>query len=470
MSRRLLIVSNRGPLEVDTSADGVRLARTVGGLASALDDTLRAHGGMWIAWVGTHAADELPTDVTGLPYPIRAVRLKERELNDYYAGFANQVMWPLCHTFPSRVRLQPTYWNAYRHANERFAAAVQAVVAPGDLVWVHDFHLCLVPGLLRAAGVPARIGVFWHVPFPPPSVFGILRWRTDVLAGMLGADLLAFQTQPDVENFLASVREFLDLPIVGDPPHIVVGGRRVNVVALPIGIDHAAFRAQARDPEVAARAARLRQTLGADVVMLGVDRLDYTKGILERLRGYERFLERHPEWRRRVCLVQVAVPSRDRVPDYREMKRMIDEAVGRIAGRFTADGRPPLAYVYTGLGRQALAAYYGAADIALVTPLRDGMNLVAKEFVAARRGDEGVLVLSEFAGAAQQLREAVLVNPYDPEAIRRALEVAIAMAPEERRRRMRALDRRVATGDIRWWTRTFIAQLATSDGTTATAA
>jgi trehalose 6-phosphate synthase len=201
MSRRLLIVSNRGPVEVDASAEGVRLVRTVGGLASALDDTLRAHGGMWIAWVGAHAADDLPTDVTGLPYPIRAVRLKERDLNDYYAGFANQVMWPLCHMFPSRVRLQPTYWNAYRHANERFAAAVQAVVAPGDLVWVHDFHLCLVPGLLRASGVPARIGVFWHIPFPPPSVFGILRWRTDVLAGMLGADFLAFQTQPTPRTF-----------------------------------------------------------------------------------------------------------------------------------------------------------------------------------------------------------------------------------------------------------------------------
>src|SRR5690349_96674 len=338
---RLLIVSNRAPVELARDADGVRIVRTVGGLAGAVDDALRTLGGMWIAWVGPHAGEELPAGTAGVPYPIRAVRLKDREVNDYYNGFANQVLWPLCHTFPSRVRLQPTYWNAYRHANERFAAAVQAVVAPGDLVWVHDFHLCLVPGLLRAAGVPARIGVFWHVPFPPPSVFGILRWRGELLRGLLGADVIGFQTEPDAANFLASVRQFLALPIVDNPPRVVIPGREVRAIALPIGIDHASFRAQGSEPTARARAARLRETLGVDVLMLGVDRLDYTKGIPERLRAYERFLERHAEWRRRICLVQVAVPSRDRVPEYRELKRSIDELVGRIDGRFTYEGRAP---------------------------------------------------------------------------------------------------------------------------------
>jgi trehalose-6-phosphate synthase len=204
--------------------------------------------------------------------------------------------------------------------------------------------------------------------------------------------------------------------------------------------------------------------------MLGVDRLDYTKGIPERLRAYERFLERHPEWRRRVCLVQIAVPSRDRVPEYRALKRSIDEMVGRIDGRFTYEGRAPLQYMYTALGRERLAAYYRAADIALVTPLRDGMNLVAKEYVACRGGEDGVLLLSEFAGAAEDLREALLVNPYDPEAIRRGLEIAVAMSPEERRRRMRALDRRVAMRNVRWWTRAFLDRLAAAGGPAVTAA
>ena len=470
MAPRLLVVSNRAPVEVVHGPEGARIVRTVGGLAGALDDALRARGGEWIAWIGPQAGDGLPAGTSGLPYPIRAVRLKEREINNYYAGFSNQVLWPLCHTFPSRVRVQPTYWTAYRRANERFAAAVQAGARPGDLVWIHDFHLCLVPNLLRSAGVPVRLGVFWHIPFPPPSVFGILRWRAELLGGLLGADLLAFQTAQDARYFLESVRQFLELPVVDHPPRVALPGREVEVLALPIGVDYEAFRRQASDPAVRARAERLRTTLAADSVVLGVDRLDYTKGILERLLGYERFLERQPEWRRRVCLVQITVPSRDRIPQYGEMKRAIEEVVGRISGRFTYEGRSPLRYMYTALARDQLAGYYVAADVALVTPLRDGMNLIAKEYVACRGGEDGVLLLSEFTGAAQELREAVLVNPYDPEAIRRGLEISVAMLPEERRRRMRALDRRVATRDLRWWTDAFLTRLAAAGGGAATAA
>src|SRR5438445_1078823 len=217
-SSRLVVVSNRAPLEMVRGPQGVHAQRTVGGLAAALDDALRAHDGTWIAWVGQHASDDLRPETTGLAYPIRAVRLKEREISDYYAGFSNQVLWPLCHMFPSRCRIQQNYWTAYRAANERFAAAVQASVMPGDLVAIHHFHLRLVPGLLRSAGVPARLGVFWHIPFPPPTVFGILRWREELLSGLLGADLLAFQTDAGVRNFLASVRQYLDVPVLDDPP------------------------------------------------------------------------------------------------------------------------------------------------------------------------------------------------------------------------------------------------------------
>jgi alpha,alpha-trehalose-phosphate synthase [UDP-forming] len=467
---RLLVVSNRAPVEVVRSAEGTRIVRTVGGLAGALDGALRKSGGEWIAWVGPHAGDELPAGATGLGYPIRSVRLKERDVNNYYAGFANQVLWPLCHMFPSRCSFQERYWNAYRHANERFAAAVQAAAQPADQVWVHDFHLCLVPGLLRSGGLAGPVGVFWHVPFPPPSIFGILRWRTEILGGLLGADLIGFQTEQDAKNFVESVRQFLDLPIVDNPRRVVLPGREVRVVALPIGVDYEAFRTQAASPPVREKAMRLRQALGAEVVMLGVDRLDYTKGIIERLRGYERLLERQPEWRRRVCLVQITVPSRDRVPLYRDMKREIDETVGRISGRFSYEGRTPLQYMYTALGPEALTAYYVAADLALVTPLRDGMNLVAKEYVACKGGQDGLLLLSEFAGAAQELREAVQVNPYDPEAIRRGLEHCLFMPAEERRRRMRLLDRRVARRDLTWWTTHFLDLLSRAGGTAATAA
>ncbi len=466
-AHRMLVVSNRAPVEVAVGPAGPRLVRTVGGLGTALDDALREHGGTWIAWVGPHADDVLAPETTGLPYRIRGVRLKEREVNNYYAGFANRVLWPLCHMFTSRCSFEPTFWAAYRQANERFATVVQAEAQPGDLVWVHDFHLCLVPGLLRAANPSGRVGVFWHIPFPPPSIFGICPWREDLLGGLLGADLIGFQTDADVRNFLDGVAQFLELRVADDPPRVYLPGRSVRVVALPIGIDAARFRAQAEEPGVREQATRLRGTLGADVVMIGVDRLDYTKGILERLLGFERFLERQPEWRRRVALLNITVPSRFRVPDYRDMKRAIDEIVGRIAGRFTHEGRSPIAYQYTALDHEQLTAYYLAADVALVTPLRDGMNLVAKEYVACHH-DDGVLVLSEFAGAARDLREAISVNPYEPEAIRRRIELAVSLSPEERRRRMRGLVRRVSTRDIGWWTRTFLELLVSGKPARAT--
>ena len=415
---------------------------------------------MWVAWTARAADGELAPADTGLAYPVRSVGLKERDATTFYAGFANQVLWPLCHMFPNRCRFQPAFWTAYQQANERFAAAVRADAAAGDLVWVNDFHLSLVPGLLRAAGVPVRVGLFWHLPFPPPSLFGVCPWRTELLAGMLGADLIGLQTDGDTQNFLDCVRHFLDLPSDEERTRVRLPGRDVHVVALPVGIEAARLQEQAEDAAVRAHASRLRTTLGADVILLGVDRLDYTKGIPDRLLAFERFLERHPEWRRRVSLVQITVPSQFHVPEFREMKRTIDEIVGRVTGRFSFDGRSPLAYVYTAFDLEQLAAYYVAADVALITPLRDGMNLVAKEYVACHSRGDGILILSEFAGAARELREALPVNPYDTEAIRRQIVVALAMSPEERRTRMQALGAKVAARDVRWWASSFLGLLA----------
>ncbi|HEV7735103.1 MAG TPA: trehalose-6-phosphate synthase [Candidatus Binatia bacterium] len=455
---QLLVVSNRAPVEVSREGTNLRIRRTIGGLATALDDVLRERSGTWIAWAGSVQDGDLTPERTGLPYPIRAVHLSERELDNYYSGFANQVLWPLCHIFPTRCHFNPSFWTAYRHANERFAAGVQAVASAGDVVWVNDFHLCLVPGFLRAGPIPLRVGVFWHIPFPPPAVFGICQWREALLTGLLGADVIGLQTQEDADNFLACVRQFLDLPARNG--RVRIDGRDVRVVAHPIGIDAARFKAQAADPAVKEHADQLRLRLGAEIMLLGVDRLDYTKGIIERLLGFERFLERQPSWRRRVSLVQITVPSRFRVPQYREMKREIDETVGRIVGRFTWEARSPLAYHYQGFDHEQLAAYYLATDVALVTPLRDGMNLVAKEYVACHAERDGVLVLSEFAGASRDLSEAITVNPYEPDAIASAIETAVHMSVSQRKRRMRSLVRKVTSHDLEWWTSTFLDMLA----------
>src|SRR5262249_13989893 len=414
---RLVVVSNRAPVEVAGAGEDRRFRRTVGGLATALDVTLRERPGVWVAWARTIADEVLTQSQTGLPYPIHAVHLSEREIDNYYGGFANQVLWPLCHIFTTRCEYDPAYWGAYRRVNERFAGTVRELAEPGDTVWVNDFHLCLVPGYLRAARAPVRIGLFWHIPFPPPEAFGICQGREELLSGLLGADVIGLQTGDDARNFAACVSRFLDFPLLDDPLRVRLPDRTVRVVGHGIGVDAAAFAAQARDPVLATRAARLRERLAAGVLLIGVDRLDYTKGIVERLLGYERFLERHPRWRRRVSLVQITVPSRFRVPQYRELKRQIDETVGRIIGRFTREARAPLAYHYTSFDHERLAAWYRAADVALVTPLRDGMNLVAKEYVACHPEGDGVLVLSEFAGASRELAEALLVNPYEPENI-----------------------------------------------------
>jgi alpha,alpha-trehalose-phosphate synthase [UDP-forming] len=459
-AERLLVVSHRAPVEVEATTGGARYRRTIGGLATALDDVLRARGGVWVAWAGADAPAVLKPSTTGLGYPIRCAQLKAEELENFYGGFANQVLWPLCHIFPERCRFDHKFWLAYRNANAHYANLVEQETHPGDLVWVNDFHLCLVPEALRARRLPVRLGMFWHIPFPPPSVFGICPWREQLLRGMLGADLIAFQTDADTEHFLACVRAFLGLEILDGLPRVRIDDREVLLGTLPVGVDVARLGLEAATDAAMGEARTLRETLGTESVMLAVDRLDYTKGIIERLRGFERFLEGNPEWRGRVSLVQITAPSRFRVPQYRAMKQTIDEMVGRIVGRFTASGRSPLVYLYTSFDHEQLAAYYRAADVALVTPLRDGMNLVAKEYVAAQAGGDGVLVLSEFAGAACELREAILVNPYEPDLVAQAIATAVVMPLDERRSRMAALLERVRTHDVHWWTSAFLLLLS----------
>jgi alpha,alpha-trehalose-phosphate synthase [UDP-forming] len=465
---RLLVVSNRGPVELRRSPAGPRAVRTIGGLASALDDVLRQRHGTWIAWSG--AGEQLRVASRELGSGLRGVRLKEREISRYYLGFANQVLWPLGHTFPGRCHFAHPFWEAYRHANEKFAAHLADEAHRGDYIWVQDFHLALVPALARGALRHRHpIGLFWHIPFPPAAVFSILPWREELLAGMLGADLLGFQTADCSRNFLQSVAELLRLPVDYDGLTVRYAGRTVQVLTHPIGIDYAGWEGLAGDSATEERVRKVRQQIGAERIVVGVDRLDYTKGILERLRGFEQLLEHHPEYRRSLCLVQVAVPSRTRVEDYRVLKRQVEETVGRIAGRFTTEGRVPVRYLYTSLSREQLVPYYVAADVCLVTALRDGMNLVAKEYAACHPAGGGALVLSEFAGAASEMTDALLVNPYDPHAIAAALHRALQMSPAECRGRMLALQQDLRRRDIRWWADTFVARLETAAGAAAAA-
>jgi trehalose 6-phosphate synthase len=364
----------------------------------------------------------------------------------FYQGFSNEVLWPLFHDLPSRCNFEPAYWEAYRGVNRKYARAVHRRAAPGDFVWVHDYHLMPLGAELRALGSRAHCGFFLHIPFPSPDVFLKLPWRAPLLDALLEFDLVGFQTARDRRNFHASAQAL---------------GRKVRAERtghFPISIDYNAFMRRAAAADVAAKARELHRLLPKRTLVLGIDRLDYTKGIALRLRAFQDLLARHPDMQGRVSLIQVVVPSREDIPQYREMKTEIEQLVGRINGQFARPGGwVPVWYEYRSLSRLELLAYYRAADIALITPLKDGMNLVAKEYCACSIEEDCVLILSEFAGAAAQLAVgALLVNPYDIRGVADAIRAAHAMPAEERTARMRRMRRAVRSKDVFWWVDSFL--------------
>ena len=342
----------------------------------------------------------------------------------------------------------------YRAVNEKFADAVARVYRPGDLIWVHDYQLCLLPRMLRARIQGANVGFFLHIPFPASEVLRILPWREQILEGMLGADLIGFHTFTYRSHFASSVLRILGISTPGD--RVFVDGREVRLGVFPIGVDAQTFGKLAEDPEVLAETKSIRADARGERILLGIDRLDYTKGIPRRLLAFERLLENEPHWRGKVRLIQVAVPSRDKVPSYQEFRRNVHELVGRINGAFSSVNWVPIHYVHRSLTEREIVALYRAADVMLVTPLRDGMNLVAKEFVTARPDEDGVLVLSEFAGAAAEMGEALQVNPYDIETMSHVYSDALRMPEEERKVRMRSLRQRIASRDVHHWAQSFI--------------
>jgi trehalose 6-phosphate synthase len=397
-------------------------------------------------------------------FELSFVELSERDVSQYYYGLCNRALWPLMHFMISNCHFNGGQWRQYRHVNDLFAECAIAQAGDGDALWIQDFHLALTPRIIRARRKDLPIGIFWHVPFPPADLYRIFPWRRELLMGMLGSDLIGFHTESYVFHFLNSCRRVLGAEVDHDRGVVHFEGRVSRVAAFPLGIPVDYFENLAHSPRTQEKTARIRRGLRSEVVVLGVDRLDYTKGILERLLGFERFLDRNPNYHRRVTLVLIAVPSRTKVTEYAALKRQLDEAVGRVVGRFSSDGWVPIRYLYTQFGAEDLVAHYQAADIALLTPLRDGMNLVAKEFVASHPGDDAVLILSEFAGAAEEMTEALLVNPYNPDAIADRLKEALEMNPEVRAERMRALREKIRSNNLDRWSAKFLSALTTDFG------
>jgi len=475
-AQRLIVVSNRLPFVVKRDGDSKwQVQPGSGGLVSALVPVLRQRGGTWIGWPGGDAPasselDQVLADVSaGCGYSLAPVHLTSAEVHDFYQGFSNEIVWPLFHDLQSVCNFDPVYWRTYKAVNRKYAHAVAAHSADDDFIWVHDYHLMNVAAELRDSGSHARLGFFLHIPFPSLDLFSKLPWCRELIDALLQYDLIGFQTVRDRRNFLQCVRALVpDAQCEGKGPvlNVMVDRRCIRVGAFPISIDVDTIVRQASTAEVTRKAAELHRLLPHRTLVLGIDRLDYTKGIPHRLQAFHGLLQRYPHLRERISLIQVVVPSRVDIPEYEELKNTIEQLVGRINGEYMKPGGwVPVWYVYGHLTPTELLAYYRAADVALVTPLRDGMNLVAKEYCAASIDEDSVLILSEFAGAAAQLRRgALLVNPYDIEGVADAIRIAALMDPAERRSRMRRLRHAIRRYDVFWWVDAFLAAAWTPAG------
>lgn len=463
---RTVLVSNRLPISVSSERGHLKVAPSSGGLATALAGPHGSMDAIWVGWPGDVSranADEVKKlDARLAAMRCEPVHLSPAEVARYYEGFANGVLWPLLHYFVDKVDLDAQLdWSVYEAVNRRFAERVASLVRPGDVVWVHDYQLALVPQMLRALVPDVKIGFFLHVPFPSPDVFGVLPWRKRLIEGIAGADLVGFHTEAYAAAFRRAAETFIAAERAFDG--IVVDGRGVRIAAHPIGIDVAGFEAAAASPDVEKERARIVAGANGKKIVLGVDRLDYTKGIPRRLLAIERLLDETPGLRDHVIFVQLAVPTREKVEAYASLRRGVNELVGRINARHGTATASPVQLLYRSVTMTELVALYRAADVMLVTPLRDGMNLVAKEYVASRVDEHGALVLSEFAGAASELDGAVVVNPYDVPGIASAVGRALAMPATEQRERMTLLRRRVRTNDAQGWAERFLDDLAFAD-------
>lgn len=448
--RPLIVAANRLPLA--HTPDG--WIPSPGGLVRAMFPIVQETGGSWVGWTGEPDSSTEVIHLEGID--LHPIPLSAEDIVHYYEGFSNDTLWPLYHDAIRESGFGVDDWNAYKSVNRRFADKIAEIAKPGAAVWVHDYQLQLVPGHLRAARPDLRIGWFNHIPFPPPELFQRLPWRDDIIAGLLGADVLGFQRQGGAENFTNAAHQLVGATLV-DEHTLEFEGRQIHVGAFPISIDFEDFANKAAGRAIRRSTARIRADLGdPEVVLLGVDRLDYTKGIGARLRAFGRLLDEGRLDPEQHVMVQVATPTREGVELYQEERREIERIVGEINGRHARLGFPVIHYLYQMLPLDTLIPLYRAGDVMLVTPFRDGMNLVAKEYVAAHIDDDGVLVLSEFTGAADELGEAVLVNPHDENALADAIQRAVEMHRHERRPRMEKMRATIAASDVSAWAQHFL--------------
>ncbi len=449
VTKRIVVAANRLPVR---QVEG-EWEKSPGGLVSALLPILEQNSGVWIGWSGN--ADELiePFEHEGID--LIPVALGWQEVDDYYLGFSNETVWPLFHGAIRTPAYHRHWWRTYQDVNKRFAETVAEAASGDELVWIQDYQLLMVPKYLKELAPNLDVRFFLHIPFPPVELYARLPWRAEVLEGLLGADVIGFQTERGAGNFISAATTFTEASAAEDG--VSLSGHTTKVVASPISIDTAEFERVAALEETSQKVLSIRADLGnPDVIFLGADRLDYTKGIDVRFRAFEAMLERHPDLASRTKFIQIGVPSRSTIKDYVEVREEIEQIAGRINSTRGSRHYTPIHYMYESLGIEDLVAYYCAADVMVVTPFADGMNLVAKEFVASRVDEDGVLLLSEFAGAAQELREAILLNPFHVDGIATKMHEAIQMEPEERQRRMKTMRNIVREHDVHRWARSAV--------------
>ena len=480
MAGDFIVLSHREPYTEVQTDRGAEFQRKTNGVFTTLDSVMRQKRGTWIAWKEHEGGDfeervRVPSADHPESYVVRRIPLDPEEAKRFYYDFTSTALWPVLFSLLDRARFTAEAWQTYRRVNAAFADATCEEAAPGALVWVNDFHLMLAPKMIKRRRPDLRLALFLHTTFPPPDVFAVIPWREELLDGLLHLDLIGFHIPSYAQNFADTATRMLDAQItavtrtnmIAHGPAVAVpryplsvryGEREIGLTVCPVGVDVEYFAAQAQREETIRHAAEVRTRTGARKVILAAERLDYVKGVVERLESFERYLHRHPEKHGEISFIQVAVPTRTGMEEFQQMRRSVEEAVGRINGRFGRLDWQPVMHFYGSLDRPELVAFYLAADIAWVTPLRDGLNLVAKEYIASRAGGEGMVILSEFAGAAAELEGVVLTNPYSPEDMDRALEEALTMDEGERTSRMLRLRDQVLANDVHRWSRRFLRQ------------
>ncbi|HTZ57471.1 MAG TPA: trehalose-6-phosphate synthase [Acidobacteriaceae bacterium] len=457
--QKLVLVSNRIPVTFASENGKLKGIPSSGGLVSALEPLLKDHGGVWVGSGGTEDSREirkiLEKSSGDHPFRYEPLFLTEEEQSNFYEGFSNEIVWPLFHDLQSRCNFDPRYWEFYEKVNSKFAAAVEKASKSEDLIWIHDYQLMQVGKIIRRNRPKVRLAFFLHIPFPSPDIFAKLPWRQQILDDLMAHDLVGLQTGRDQRNLIACLRGFLPSVKIsgrGEGRTVISGYGHTHVEAFPISIDYRAFSDLSASIPVVERAKQIKAKVREIQIAVGVDRLDYTKGIPERIKAYGSFLRTYPQFRGKVVLIQIVVPSREGIPRYDQLKREVERLVTQVNGEFSEPGWVPINFIYRSVPREELVAIYRAADVALITCLKDGMNLVAKEYCAAKTEANGVLVLSEFAGAAPELRVgAILVNPNDEVGVAATLKQALEMTPEERRRRMLRLRQQIRQADILTW-------------------